>query len=748
MVLRFTLTDYSVNPAGVSTVIDEPINWADIKIKAVRQETHGIDFEATETNLEFFGEGFTVIKDAYDSKGIDAETILLVEIQCDDDYEELYEGNLVYPSIKFHYEDSCRVEIPVEQIGCIQTFRNRIEQQVDLDATETFDGTPLSSYAKLGDEIDLVGKPIFYTDSGSINSGYTKTLNDVGIDRLFVMELNVDKEDYDAFYAFEAVSSAFAFPGFVTFFNSEFGTLEIINVSAIDCHESTDIIIKGDIDVDVTLTVSILPGSSAPFTMYARVYHTDSAGNIKNTFTLDSHSGNVQSGSTSFNLSGSLALTTVAYAADDKFFYLIYLDTTLVMGGYLASWDFAFNSGSFTGLIASDCDATPAKVYFINEALSRTAEIISDDCLKVYSQYFGRTDSQPYAQDSDGCGGLECITNGLLIRRATLTDGTEPKMFVNFKMLFESLNSIHNIGMSLERQYAQDVLRIEHVTYYYQFEVLMTLDGVKEIHRELDRRRVYSIIKMGYEKWETEFSGGLDEFLTKREYRTESKTVTTTQREGKLEQLSKMIASGYAIEVTRRQGQTTEDYKYDNDIFIICIERGGYVGFEVEIIPDLNLIANNVLSDDNIYNIRISPVRNLLRWFKTIASSFSKEFADTIKTLIFTSGEGNYIAELGNTSPDSCWLEGVTGITENETIDKLLLQEDDELPIWEPETIKFEYPLSWQEWKTIKENPYKLLQVTQGENTFYGWVQELVYEPNSGNGDFKLLLAYDAENRI
>jgi hypothetical protein len=44
------------------------------------------------------------------------------------------------------------------------------------------------------------------------------------------------------------------------------------------------------------------------------------------------------------------------------------------------------------------------KVNLINEALSRTAEAITNDCLRVYSDYFGRHDAQPYPSPDDSSG--------------------------------------------------------------------------------------------------------------------------------------------------------------------------------------------------------------------------------------------------------------------------------------------------------------------------------------------------------
>ena len=97
----------------------------------------------------------------------------------------------------------------------------------------------------------------------------------------------------------------------------------------------------------------------------------------------------------------------------------------------------------------SHTPATKAKVYAVNEIISRIAESITEDKLRAYSEYFGRTDSQPYAVSEDGCGSLEVLTDGLRIRQQenrVVTGTTLSNIFsLSLKDVFEGLNPIHNI---------------------------------------------------------------------------------------------------------------------------------------------------------------------------------------------------------------------------------------------------------------------------------------------------------------
>src|SRR5205085_5368245 len=84
---------------------------------------------------------------------------------------------------------------------------------------------------------------------------------------------------------------------------------------------------------------------------------------------------------------------------------------------------------------------------------------------------------------------------------------------------------------------------------------------------------LYSTFTLGYDKWETEDYNGMDEILTKREFRLQ-----ITQLQNSLEQVSKILGSGYAIETTRRKGPDDKDWRYDNDVFAICLTDTVYRG--------------------------------------------------------------------------------------------------------------------------------------------------------------------------
>lgn len=241
-------------------------------------------------------------------------------------------------------------------------------------------------------------------------------------------------------------------------------------------------------------------------------------------------------------------------------------------------------------------------------------------------------------------------------------------------------------------------MRVEEIAFFYQNIELLRCLSVNEVTEEEEPDKYYSKINIGYKRWEPQNIKGLDEVNSNREYRTTFSTIT-----GTMEQTSNFVASSYAIETTRQQ-QFTEsggaDTGYDNDTFILCMQRVGY-GFSVEQGGVTN--TANVFSPATNFNWRITPVRNLMRWFKSIANGYPSLYS-SMAALLFNAGTGNIEAQSLQTLPDR--IEATT-LSEKEDITVGdFLNSADAMPLFRPEVIEFEYGLSLADYKRIKGNPY------------------------------------------
>ena len=231
----------------------------------------------------------------------------------------------------------------------------------------------------------------------------------------------------------------------------------------------------------------------------------------------------------------------------------------------------------------SICESTKPKVYLINEVFGRIAEKYTNECLKMFSRFFGRYDSLPYTHqlpsetptETWGCGGLLSLTNGLKIRNALNNDGNEYSLKVSMKDVFEAMKSVYNIGMGIEydefKNDGSKLIRIEPYKYFYNDSVVFTATFPKKVEKRVNTNKYISLVDVGYSTWTTESTNGLNDVFTDRNYRTELSTVQNTYKA-----ICEFIASDYAIEITRRKwGSITNDWRYDNDTFIVMLEPDG-----------------------------------------------------------------------------------------------------------------------------------------------------------------------------
>lgn len=902
--LTFTIIDYTTNPLGISTTIDEPIGWDGINLRMKRDKVwHGFfDFaDDSVASLQFVGDGFGILKTAYETYGASANVQLLIEFQCaeGDQYEQLYLGRFVFSTYKDTCGDECYSEVSLEALDCLMIFRNRYDQQVDLDSLNTFDKVctefdddvvaefvaphTINVLGEFAETID--GVQIVITDSASNNGTFTVVSYsyDPFYDRsTFVVAESITNEAYNGVHL-QGCLLLFTLPNY-NWLNKKIALppKEVVLVSQwmlsetkkwelglvqrlIDtggpnaiCSITPDIpLIVNDIDnsfigtgdanqsqgffqdsppdpliewqsnqlscfgdtkLQINISGMLFPHNSCdPINYDVEEFYLIVNRGV--TWNPDSWAGQTTGPNKwVFSLSNSFSLNTVIdfpnFQPNETIWlrFVVEIKNDGTHGDNTCAPDLQLNNGCYYKLsINSLCNSTNVSVYAINETLSRCVESYTNDCMRVYSDYFGRTDAEPYVSASDGCGGLRSITNGLRIRNAPNSDGLTPhRMTVSMKDMFNALNSTDNIGMGLEddtfRPYEnKKLIRVEPQEYFYDNSVLMECDSIRSVVRKVDSSLIFSTIKIGYEKWKTWNQNGLNDVFAPREYRTE-----LSELKNELEQTCRFLASDYAIEWTRRQyGLTTADSRYDNDIFFLCLTRQPYdydvtgqflsgsnsiiiqgqsykisVGdiivisgttsnngtFNVlyvdsqapfsttiigvaETIVDESTITFNILSvGDNIYveqgldsptnilfpdtamNYRLAPSRNAMRWMKSILRSYRNFITKSIK---FTNGEGNILASGEVLTP--CRLENAP-IAENQDISlDNFADPTANYPLFYPELVTFEYPMTYVQYLTVKANPYGLIGYQCGSSAMeYGWIEDMQYSPYNGLVNFTL----------
>ncbi len=748
------------NPSiGSLTLDDEPIGWAGVIFNLKRNmQWHGIFFEYA-INLQFYGKGYLYIRKIYEDQGVDAQISISIQMKCSDtdSFSSFFEGKLVVPKCLFDCKDDCIVSVPIEQAGCLMKFKNRLDQAVDLNANADFDGNGLTSYGKLPFDLTLLPKAIVLrsitpSDNENIPGGYY-----YGADQTIAHgsgTQTVTNWDYLGISLKPYLPNDLAFNE-----TSPAWAPSVPSINTVDTAVYTGTY-KFSIKINrVTFRLRIYSGAGL---VSGTAYYNCSLGLYVNNSLVASVAvlGNTYDDAlcgsyVTLDVSNIILNHTQHINAGDDIKIAFRTEEgaefhrdLLSDGGVQFAYLFTGTSPVYQALVDSQIDVratiltapTNTKAYAINESLSRIVEAVTNDCMRVKSDYFGRTDSEPYTSGADGCGSLEVITKGLLIRQFT------SNMPVSFNDIYNALNAIHNIGMGLEpdtvRGGDSQWVRVEPMEYFYDSStIIFTADNVPDIKKQVMPDMYFSSFDFGYEKWETENSMGLDEICTKRSYRS-----TLSEVQKSVTQVCKFIASGYSIEVTRNKEfvkDSTVDWRLDNDIFIICVRRqsGNLVVEQGQDCADMGTITD-IIEPTTIYNYRISPIRNFLRWIKAYMADYFFNTADASAKFIFTKGEGNFI-EKGKLV-NGCILE-TAEIRESDDISLAsFANASDAQPIYRFETDEFDYPLSVDELATIKVNPRGLIQYRKisTDPWSYGYIMNIQYKPNDGVATFTLLPKY------
>ncbi len=722
---RFTI----IEPDDNELIVDEPIGW-DALSKVIRRDDdmHGVMFEFSENTLEFTHIACKMLSDYEKEFGVDADVKLKIEWSCDGvNWLEFFNGNFDFSRFEEKKGIGCSVKIGIDKSTNALLLKNREDVAVDLTSNKAYNGESiLTDYPGLDIEMEIPAKAIKVMSRA--DGGTTRDIS--------------EDSEWDRFNPLADIRKYQIYPGFGkttysdipdTFFFNEttllaggYANLPSDLNPVIDFQEFSQL--KCSV-TDVTLNYRFKGSTTKLTSVHDMLYSFHIMKLPAGADPLDSSSYEEIKEVEMLLLAGSIVTMfdiadtqTITLEKGDKLFVYFFL-----MGFYDENNPFTitFDNETFFDIsLTSICEDSTAKVALINEAASRIIEHITDNQLKFKSDYYGRTDSLPFASDADGCGSLRTITNGLYIRKATMQDGSNPKMQVSFKDLIESLIAVDAVGLDIE---GNNVI-VEPIKHFYSDEVIFEADNVNEIVRTKRTDRIFNQANIGYDKWETEQYNGLDAIHTKRNYRLQIKNTRS-----KFEKYSKAIVDGYAIEVTRRKAGLTEDWRYDNNMFWICCKResGSFVAEKNNISSPQYLF-----SPATILNYRLSPIRNLMKWFHWIMQSVANYSSAT--NLLFSGGDGNFVAEglLNN----GCIYE-VSVLKENENLDESKFDEPEFAQPWiKPEKVTFKYPVSIQEFLEISSNKYGKIKYRANEFDAweYGWISEIKYLPNDGIAEFNL----------
>ncbi len=766
---RYTLT----NPTQGSLVMQgDPVGWEETDEILRRDERlHGIFWDYT-LKLEFYcGNGKEFIDTVFENEGIDGEITILIEknCTCENDFEEYLTGKINLSSIE---QEGNLSRVNIEGEGIQKLVKNRLDTKVNLNSLVGLDGQALEEMEFAGYELNLHSKLIVIKSKMIIEDGPIESersaknfFGSVFPVEAVIIQVPFTNISYDDLQGLSVPSTPLIKYYSLLSSSLEGGGYEPLhlNFSTVDyeptatyLNDSVEKTVTINYDFDGTITeVNDNPGpQNYTITVLYRVGSVFAVATDYVLYTVNNVSlGASNIGSFPMVIDGT---SEVVIPADQYLWVYIKLTGFNINSGKTITVTQSFTNASIELINNSSTEGTPAKAYGIFEAFDRVSHSISGQSSSFRSEYFGRKNSS-YPYDSNGCGSFNAISNGALIRGFPLDDTTIESpyplpeqlvesgrpVFISMNDLYEGANAIFNLGFGVEKLEGNTwAVVVEPKSYFYDPTVLIQIPSIPNLKISSANGYYYNKVTVGYEKWENEQVNGLDEFNSKREYSLPIKSI-----KNELTILSKFIASGYAIEFTRRKRYDqfrTEDYKYDNDNFIIALNRTTNGSGEPANLDDAEKDenfpdTNNLISPETAYNLRLSPARNFLRWNSVVNTGMLKKPGEYHK---FTYGEANYKME--SKMSDACPGDYNDALlSESQDIQWDGDNNNDSTPIWIPLIGNFEYPLTDMEWQTIKANPKGQLEISETETDFIkAYILEIRRKQN-GMASFKVIFAND-----
>jgi len=750
---RWTLDDGVTTPLVLTT---DPEGWKDVEMSLTRDtKLHGV-FQETSFDLKFFcGEGKEYIDNIYETYGVNHVIEILVEYKCSetDDYEEFFDGKI---QLKRYESDRDYTTINIIQNDIWSIVKSRWDTKIDLSSTETLDGTALTAFTFGGYDLTLHNRAVLFQGEmeidSPINAGSLAMTSTAGLTANFLALVEIP-----ATVLFDDLGTA-QIPTINGNAGAGAGTLYVNKIETPFVLVSTDHTFQAlfngtynisvDLDFDVAWVIAAGSNPNLDYLINFRIY----AGTAPNTIipgqfrllentNIDTVTGLTSNGSDNYTYSDTFSFTLF----EGEYIFIVlnieaaYTDDTAgtaTIGLEYNSAEIDYNSTD------TSLPSTTAKAWAIFEAFARVSQCIADGTDRFESEFFGRENSQPVTYAVNGCGGFCAITDGKQVRGFPLADHP---VSVSFKDLFEGANAIFNLGVGVQN----DKIVCERVESFYDPTIVLTVNFINNIKKTIKPELFYSNIEVGYQKWESEDISGIKEFNNKHDYAIP----VTTVLDGKYSAVSSFIAGGYPIEFTRRRqygDATTEDYMYDNDIFIFALNRsvdgsGNPNDLDTCEKNENFTTTTNVFDPASVYNLRLTPKKSLLRHINIIASGLTKNAAAELK---FTKSLQDASIETDGVSVGCIEDYASALLVENADIawDDANIQAYplSGIPIFIPEVVEFEAPLTYTEWKAIRANSYGVIQYSNTDAGHEeGFILDLKRKNIDGMTTFKLIRKYN-----
>lgn len=728
MIWQFEIID----SANVAHIVEEPAKWDGIVLNLLRNPIHhGVFSNISTDGLEWIDDAYDLLYDEYLINGPNGKAQTRISYKCEGEtaFTEYYLGNFDFNTFDRQCANYCFIKISVNATKCVDVFVSRMGQDVDVEATTNFDGdaiTPMSFTPVIIEGQDILLQNKAYNTSGSvfnISGSYATTGQKffgipVYLPNMTLQEVgNFAINNATQIIVENAAQDGFLPPANEADWLANGKNLAIWErtIDPLNCIDNDATIewrAKGGYEINTnfngSVTVTLVMSKYDPDTNGYAVISSNPTGG--GSITVTSGVPIIKT----FDISYS---NTPDY---DESEYLLYFFAVVFQVNTGSPSNFTFDltydagdaNNYYTMTLDSACDPTTTNGVFLPNLLEfLPTAYLDSECPSLVVEEELRDCLENYQ-----------ITKGSFIRN--VIEPSTPKLFTSFEYIFDQCRKLFNIGWGFDNNETE--LKVANIEDFYKSNIVADVGLVDKAIFSTARDLIYGTINVGYNKWEAEEYNGLDETNTERQYRRNIDSNPT-----ELDLMADIISAGYTIEITRRKSQAktgTSDWRYDDDLFIIntFVDDGSVYAYRGA------TDTANLYSPTTRMNLRLTPVRTLMRWFKSICAPTP---TITNESQLFTSGTGNYISE--SRFADQCFIE--TGIvTENQTV--ISTDVVNPTPTWQTIYVNFDAPLSMTQMELIKTDPYGAIRFRCSDSYYVGNIVELNHDPNKGIAAFKLLL--------
>lgn len=740
-----------------------PVGWDSLNYKFIRDtEYHGMSREFS-VELEFVKDGFDYIHTVYETLGINASILIAVYEQnpMNYRYELAYTGTIALDDWKVSDgvgSKARRGRTNIEFVGFVQQFVNGEDVEVGLHA----DTSVANSAIQRGKLTTVLAHAREIVEDYRATSTYASPAMSIAWDddtkpdgymrmqkMLFGFD-DVENNELDVFsYNTGFVEQDTDVPLFIAKGAGKFrlqiemkGRVEALNQNKANLLWGLSGIWAKDTFRRATFWLYMKVGNGEPVELY---YHRDDdcyPGEYKHDYQLSlDREVEVQTGE-AVHFYGMLLIDDIHVPGADYQFHMrqqLEKGSTMTING------------------STQFEQTSVKGYMVHEAFDAAVAGITGKVKAFYSDLFGRVDSYPRQYSQDGEGSLLMLLNGFMLRGFPTPGSLEPPVdpgpdaswrerllyegllgiykdslkngkgiFTSFSELFKAMDAVFCIGAGVEMVNGEQVVRVEKREFFYQPYAILELGKVTGLVKHVEKERYYNEAEFGYKDWQIEDTNGLNEYNAIAHY-----TLPVTRVKGKYSAVCPYIASGYRMEMARRERFKTtssKDHKDDDKVFLLKLRRGAD-GLETERHGAYSA-TEGIHSPETAVNLAINPVQMVKNHQKWLGMSF---FKMEDKVLRFNKGEGDYDWKL--TSLDGEVTEAGVNIPYS----------DFAQPYSHPETYEFEYDLSYQQLRLIRENPYGIIKFKdEYGNPYQGHILEIDSTGETKLTKFKLRRVYEA----